>query len=135
MIIYDSQDSVMVFLTQNVQLFSSIVEMEALVATRAIELALELGFERIIFEGDSNIVMRALTDQSPPFAPFGLLIRDAQVFADQLSWVKFQHVGRDGNNVAHNLARHTRHVTGFSVCIEDVPFHCFDVYQANFPIS
>ena len=89
MIIYDSQDSVMVFLTQNVQLFSSIVETEALVATRAIELALELGFERIIFEGDSNIVMRALTDQSPPFAPFGLLIRDAQFLQISLVGLSF----------------------------------------------
>ena len=78
--------------------------------------------------------MRALTDQSPPFATFNLLIRDAQVFANRLSWVKFQHVSRDGNNVAYNLARHARHVTDFSVWMEDVPFHCFDVYQAEFPV-
>ena len=93
-------------------------------ATQAIELALELGLDRIIFEGDSDIVMRALTNQSPPFAPFGLLIRDAQVFANRLSWVKFQHVGRDGNNVTHNFARHTRQVTSFFVWMENVPFYC-----------
>ncbi|KAK9996822.1 hypothetical protein SO802_021508 [Lithocarpus litseifolius] len=127
--IRDSPGSVMVSLTQNAQLSSLVVEMEALAATRGIELALELGFDRIIFKGDSNIVTRALTDQSPPFALFGLLIRDAQVFADQLSWVKFQRVRRDGNNIAHNLTRHARRVTGFSVWIEDIPFHYFDVYQ------
>ena len=33
----------------------------------------------------------------------------------------FQHVGRVGNTVAHNLARHARHVTGFSIWMEDVP--------------
>ena len=35
--------------------------------------------------------------------------------------ISFQHVGRVGNNVAHNLARHAHHVTGFSVWMEDVP--------------
>ena len=28
--------------------------------------------------------------------------------------ISFQHVGRVGNDIAHNLARHARHVTGFS---------------------
>lgn len=79
----------MASLTQNVQLASSVVEMEALVATRAIELAAELGFDRIIFEGDSTIVMRALTDQSSTYSPFGLLIRMAQDIAYRLSHVKF----------------------------------------------
>ena len=35
--------------------------------------------------------------------------------ANRFNWIRFQHVGRDGNNVAHNLARYARHVTGFSV--------------------
>ena len=125
----------MVSLTQNVQLSSSVVEMEAQAATWAIELAIELGFDRIVFEGDSDTVMRALTDQSPLFAPFGLLIREAQAFADRLNWVEFQHVGREGNNIAHNLSKHAHHVTGFSVWMEDGPFHCFDVYQADLPLS
>ena len=61
-IIRDSQGLAMASSTQNVQLASFMVEMEALAATRAIELAAELGFDRIIFEGDSTTVMRALTD-------------------------------------------------------------------------
>lgn len=112
MIIRDSRGLFMVSLTQNVQLSILVVEMEALAATRAIELALELGYDRIIFEGDPDTIMRALTNQSPPF---GLLIREAQACANWLNWVKFQHVGRDGNNVVHNLARHGRHVTCFSI--------------------
>ncbi|XP_050260068.1 uncharacterized protein LOC126705193 [Quercus robur] len=109
-IIHDSRGLFMVSLTQNVQLSILVVEMEALAATRAI--ALELGYDRIIFEGDPDTIMRALTNQSPPF---GLLIREAQACANWLNWVKFQHFGRDGNNVAHNLARHRRHVTCFSI--------------------
>lgn len=102
--------------------------LEALAATQAIELALELGFDRIIFESDSDIVMRPLTDHSPSFAPFGLLNRNALVFVAWLSWVKFQYIGRDGNNVTHNLARYARHVTNFSLLMKNISFHCFNVY-------
>ena len=47
----------------------------------------------------------------------------------------FYMFGRDGNAVAHNLARHARHVTGFSVWMEDVPIHTLVAYQADFPIT
>ena len=49
--------------------------------------------------------------------------------------ISFQHVGRVGNNVAHNLARHAHHVTGFSVWMEDVSLHIFATYQVDLPSS
>ena len=52
----------MVSLAQNIQLASSVAEMEALAATRALELVAELGFDRVIFEGDSTLVIKDLTD-------------------------------------------------------------------------
>jgi len=107
--------------------------MEALAATRAVELAAEIGLDRVIFEGDSSIVIRGLTDQVPSFAPFGFLIKEAIDLANQLTNVKFQHVGQEGNSVAHNLVRHARHVTGFSILMEDVPSFCFEMYQADLP--
>ena len=68
-------------------------------------------------------------------APFVLLIKEAQDLAVLLNHVKFQHVGRDGNSVTHNLAKHARPVTGFSLWMEDVPSHCFEIYQADLPSS
>ena len=104
------------------------VEMEALATTRAVELAAKIGLDRIIFEGDSSIVIRGLTNQVPNFAPLSFLIKEANDLANRLNHVKFQRVGREGNNVAHNFARHARHVTGFSVWIEDVLSLCFEMY-------
>ena len=95
MIIYDSQGLAMAALAQNVQLASSVVEMEALAAIWAIELVAEIGLDRIIFEGDSSIVIRGLTDQVPNFAPFSFLIKEANDLANWLNHVKFQHVGRE----------------------------------------
>ena len=49
-IIHDSNGSTMVSLSQNIQLSNSVVEVEAMAASRAIELSLELGFDKIIFK-------------------------------------------------------------------------------------
>ena len=124
-IIQDSQGMVIASLSQNIPLPYSIVELEAIAASGALEFSVELGFEKAILEGGSEIVMKALKDDSSSLASFGLLIWDAQMFACLLN----------GNPVAHNLVRHSYHVTSFSVCMEDVPFHTFAAYQADLLIS
>ncbi|KAL0011847.1 hypothetical protein SO802_006955 [Lithocarpus litseifolius] len=134
-VIRDTNSLVMASLSQNFQLATSMEEMEATATIRAIELSLELGFDNIIFEGDCETVIKALTDPSPSLVSYGLLIHEAQQLATRLHGISFQHVGREGNKVAHNLARHARHVTGFDVWMEDVPIHCLDIYQADMPLS
>ncbi|XP_050248608.1 uncharacterized protein LOC126695850 [Quercus robur] len=127
-VVRDSQGMVMASLSQNIPLPHSVVNLGTLAACRALEFSLELGFDKAILEGDSMIVMAALRDHSPSLASYGLLLRDSQLMANLFTCISFQHVGRVGNYVAHNLARHARHVTGFSVWIEDVPIQIFAAY-------
>ena len=94
-----------------------------------------MGFDKIILEGDCVTVIKALTDPSPSLASYGLLIQEAQQLATQLNGISFQHVGKEGKRVAHNFTRHARHITCFNVWMEDVPIHCFNVYQANMSLS
>ena len=114
-IIHNSQGMVMASLSQKISLPHTVVELETLAATRAIEFSIELGFSKVILEGDSETVIKALQDNSPSLAPFGLLIRDAQEAANFFTCISYAHVGRNGNFVAHNLARYARHITGFFV--------------------
>ena len=111
----------MASLSQIIPLPHSVVNLETLAACRALEVSLELGFDKVILEGDSMIIMATLRDPSISLAAYGLLVRDAQLMASLFTCISFQHIGRVGNNVAHNLARHAHHVTGFSVWMEDVP--------------
>ena len=112
-IIRNSQGMVMASLSQKISLPQTVVELETLAATREIEFSIELGFSKVILEGDSETVIKALQDNSPSLAPFGLLIRDAQEAANFFTCISYAHVGRNGNFVAHNLARYARHITGF----------------------
>ena len=55
------------------------VEIEAMATTRAIEFAREIGVDRIMVEGDSSTVTKALSTKNPALASYGLLIEDARV--------------------------------------------------------
>ena len=121
MIVRDCNGLVMDSLSQNIPLQNSVEELESLAACIALKFALELGLDKGILEGDSLTVMAALKDDSASLASFGLLVRDAQSLGGLFNCIRFLHVGRDGNVVTHNLARHARHVTGFSIWMEDVP--------------
>ena len=48
-------------------------------ATKAIEFAGEIGVDRIMVEGDSSTVTKALSTKNPALASYGLLIEDARV--------------------------------------------------------
>ena len=58
-----------------------------------------------------------------------------KVIAESFQCIRFSHVRREENKVAHNLARHARHVTGFSIWMEDIPSHTLVAYEAYLPIS
>uniref|UniRef100_UPI0039818262 hypothetical protein n=1 Tax=Salmonella sp. s36468 TaxID=3159641 RepID=UPI0039818262 len=45
-----------------------------------------------------------------------------------VSCISFSHIRRLDNSVAHNLAKHARHVAGLKVWMEDVPPEVKDVY-------
>ena len=55
--------------------------MEALAATRAVELAAKIGLDKVIFEGDSSIVIKGLPEQVPCFAPLAFSSKR------QLTWL------------------------------------------------
>ena len=127
-VIRNSQDMVMASMSHNVHLPISIVELEPVAIAKALDFSIDLGFVLAILEGDLEIVMNALKDDSTSLATFGLLIRDVKTYVEQFQCISFSHVGREGNFVAHNLVRHAQHVTGFSVWMEDAPLHTFDAY-------
>ena len=96
----------MASMSHNITLPISVVELKTLAAAKALEFSIDLGFVSAILEGDSKIVMKALMDDSPSLASFGLLIRDVKTYVEQYQYISFSHVGSKGNSVVHNLAKH-----------------------------
>ena len=45
----------------------------------------------------------------------GHLIEEAKQYGQQFNVIQYRHVKRECNKAAHNIARHGRHVSEFSV--------------------
>ena len=104
---------------------------EVVAATKALCFAKELGLLFVVLEGDSKITMDALANENPCLTKYGHLIDEAKELAKDFTYIEFSHVLRQQNSVAHNLARHARHVSEYSVWMKDVHPHLFSIIQAD----
>ena len=130
-IIRDNQGQVLASLSEQVQLPCSSDLVEAIAAARAIALAHDLSLSNYILEGDSDKVIIALKRNDDSLSEFGHILASAKTLTD-VNCITFSHTRRIDNAVAHNLAKHARHVIGFKVWMEDVPSHLHSVLCADY---
>ncbi|KAL4277986.1 hypothetical protein GQ457_03G024950 [Hibiscus cannabinus] len=102
---------------------------EALACLQAVHYAKELGFRRVIIEGDSLIVIKKLNEGMNDRSTIAPVIHDIRVKARDFDVISFVFVKRDANNAAHVLARD--HRTQHDPCfwIEEAPGNA--AYAAN----
>ena len=95
-VIRNKEGRVMASLSQKIPLPISVieVEVEVLAARRALELAVELGVDHIILEGDSEILHKALLAEDKNFTPYGHLVQDIVYLSSFLSAFKTSLVRR-----------------------------------------
>ena len=131
-VIRNSNGEVMASMSQLVQLPITVSQVEAMAARKATEFALEIGFDKIILEGDSKIVYKDLMNNGSSLALHGHLIQDVKVLVPLFSSICFSHVSQTGNQAAHSLARRAILSENLNVQMEDVPPDILDVIQADF---
>ena len=99
----DHRGLVIASLSQNIAIPYSIVEVKEMAFVRTLDFAHVLGIDSAVLEGDSELVINSLKEVTPSFASFGLLIQDAKIFTESFHCIRFSHVCRGRNFVAHNL--------------------------------
>ena len=73
-VIGNGDGQVMASLSQQIPLPSTVIEVEALAACRALILEQEIGFTRVVLEGDSQTLITALKTSSHTLAHFGHIV-------------------------------------------------------------
>ena len=81
------------------------------------------------------VVTQALKTKDAGLAAYGLLIRDACTLAGNFLEVSYSHTKREGNKVAHSLAKLASNYSGCVVWMEDVPPLVLYVPQADMAIQ
>nr|POE50860.1 hypothetical protein CFP56_35758 [Quercus suber] len=94
----------------------TIIELETLVISKALQFDADLSLEDVTPKGVSEIAINALNANSQSLESFGLLSRDVKFFASLFHCIRFTHVHREGllyyhikrnnNGVAHSLKMH-----------------------------
>ena len=77
----------------------------ALAVRRAVEFALEIGVNKIVLEGDSEIVYKNLKNNGLSLALHGHLIQDVKALFPLFSSICFGDVSRARNKATHSLTR------------------------------
>ena len=122
----------MASMSQQVQLPTTISEVEALATRKAAEFALEIGVNKIVLEGNLEIVYKDLKNNGPSLALHGHFIQDVKALFPLFSGICFSHVSRAGNKAAHSLVRRAILSQNLNVWMEDVPPNIQDVTQVDF---
>ena len=94
--------------------------LEVLAAQRAVHFILELGFEQSIFEGDSEVIIKALVDGNFSIPSIGHIVKDIMSMTGLLPTKSFSHIRRQGNMVAHALTQRARLFFPILVWMENV---------------
>jgi len=98
----------MASLSLKIPLPMSVIEVKVLAARRALEFAVELAFDHIILEGDSEILHKALLAKGRNFTPYGHLVQDILYLSSFFLAFKTSLVRHLGNKLAHSLARNSK---------------------------
>ena len=130
-IMRDEQGRVIASMADNYPLPFSVDAVEAFAAKEALKFAHELGLSTIVLEGDSKHTIESLKCEDVSLVDIGHLIEEVKLYGCQFDVIEYRHVKREGNKATHNIARHARHVSEFSVWMEDVPSHLFAVIQVD----
>ena len=102
-VIRNGHGLIMASLTQQIPLLGSVIELEVLVAWKALELTIELGFDNITLEGDSEVLIKSLAKGGNSLAHYGHLIANIHVLMARFSSLNLSHVRRHCNSLAHAL--------------------------------
>jgi hypothetical protein len=85
----------------------SALQAETEACTATTEGAATLGFHRVVFESDCQILVNALKNGSYDLSVLGVLIREARsVCISSFESYEFNYCPRSCNKIAHELAQH-----------------------------
>ena len=119
-VIWDSNGAVLASCSEKIPQAYKAKEIEALAALKALSFAFEVGFLSAILKGDSLGLIQALKSEERNLSPTGLLIKDVKLFANNYVSLLYSHIKRNGNSVAHSLAKNALCIPNFQVWMEDV---------------
>ncbi|XP_059429029.1 uncharacterized protein LOC132162828 [Corylus avellana] len=107
---------------------------EAIAARASVELVRQLGFQSVIFEGDSLVVVKALSSEDRCWSQFGMLIEETKIILRSCGSWEVCHIRRAANEVAHRISKLALTLNETHVWEESVPLCIREIVMAERPL-
>ena len=130
-VIRNSMGEVMAVLSAKCPPVANSEEAEILACRKALEFAVEAGFQDVVVEGDNATVMNGLTAVKPVNSWLGYIYEDAHCLAMRFRSVSASCVRRSANGVAHSLAKFARQLSEDYVWLEEQPTPAIEALYAD----
>ncbi|KAF5454970.1 hypothetical protein F2P56_024595 [Juglans regia] len=88
---------------------------------KAIELYSDLSLNKVILEGDAQIIVKAVNEPNEDLSFYGSIIEDLKLFLITCSNWTMQYTNRNTNVVAHNLAKADIQSNVEKIWVEEAP--------------
>ena len=132
-VIRNDNGLIMAAFTQTIPLPTSVEMVEVLAARSALVLAKELCLNQVLLEGDSEIIIKALSNGGRESSSYGHILLDIKLLTPAFRGVSFCHSRRQANKVAHRLARSACNFPPLQVWMEELPLEAMSVYLDDLP--
>ena len=126
-------DNGLIMAAFTIPLPTSVEMVEVLAARSALVLAKELCLNQVQLEGDSEIIINALSNGGKDSSSFGHILLDIKLLSSAFLGVSFCHSHRQANKVVHCLARSACKFSPFQVWMEEIPLEAESVCFADIP--
>jgi ribonuclease HI len=103
---------------------------EAMALWKAVNLCLDLGYKRVIFEGDALHVVQSM-NQEQPWGQYAQLLDDVRTALQGFLFHGVQYASREANKVAHALAKLVVSHSVDHVWIDECPSSIYQLVLAN----
>ena len=108
-------------LAEKIPLPNAVATVEALACRRAMFFAKELGLFDCVFEGDAQVIVKAIQREDSSHPEYGQVLSDVLFLAADFCVCTFSHVKRAGNSIAHFLARQCMFGDELQVWSDSIP--------------
>lgn len=120
-VVRDHVGDVVVGVCEKMQGSDDVAVVEALSARQGLKVAMEAGFLNLILEVDNIRLYQSLQTRRKEESTFGFIVRDILTLKASCANLVFSHVKREGNRVAHCLAKLSKNCNHQTVWLEEVP--------------
>ena len=130
-VIHNSEGMVLGSQSKQLSQAFSPLQIEAMAIKIALQFATDLGVQHAILKTDSLVLVKVLREGTKFLSTVGLVLDEIRNMINFFTELHYSHVKREGNIVAHKLARHAICVLNFVVWMEDVLPPLFPIVLAD----